>query len=1343
MAKNPASLHNGKPGYDVVIANPPFGAVKTEGESKVFNLSDIQPGYRTHEIDHAIALRALQGMRDDGRAVLILGGLNKLLSSREARSDGYNGKAKREFFKVLQDNYNVTDHFTVAGELYERQGAGWPVDVVVIHGRGKSQRPLPSVDVPRIYKSWDELGNILDGLQPAAGHAGAVSGADDGAIGVGAGPAAGDGAGGESAGGQRVRGGRSEPDKSADVQPGSVPERGAVEAGGDRDQNAVQPGKRGQSGRPSVEAAAERRPSGLDDFDKAFDDALDDTFGPQAGPKSLEDRAYERGRAAFAEGKMAASAQDAGFTPLLSEASKSGKTLEALKAWQKGFTEANLEEPTPGVAETPSQKRGRERKEKAADTRSTPEVAKSAVENATGAADDAFSALYKLFGGKDPMFGMGLKFDPETYAKAKPEFVKAASKFGEFASDMRELLRRMMAHMRDVLKWPREILEAMRPYFKRFMEEVQQGILSLGKKADEAVRPKRAAAEAGIETENQVTYTPKSETPGMGTLVPVNMRRSISDSLDALANRVGNIDNFVASELGYKKAELEDYFGAEQVDALALAIDNIKRGKGFIIGDQTGIGKGRVNAAIIRWAIKNDRVPIFVTKTPPLYADMYRDLQDIGISDGFLKGEPRILTTNNGLNLPLDEAGKVKLVTGDSKSHNALLAKNSNPDDLRKNYDMVFTTYSQMQTVKETETARRNLLRSLAPNSVVIFDESHEAGGQKTGRKSEGPANRSGFARDLIANANGVFYSSATYAKRPDVMDLYAATDMAMAVDKIEDLAEAIARGGVPMQQVVASMLAKGGQYIRRERSFAGVTYDTPLVSVDHAKYDGISNALNLINEFSKHVQKTADSISEDIKAEAESVGYDNATGAAGADSVNFTSIMHNVINKMLLSMKAEPAAKMAIESLKRGEKPVLTVANTMESFFTDFADTLGIEPGEPMPADFSDVLQKYLDRTRTLIIKKPFAKKGDSERKYLTDEELGTIGLNAYREAKDVIGRIELSDLPMSPLDHIKNQLEKAGYKVGEITGRGTYIDYSGEDPVWRTRPSAETSLKGRRDANTKFNNGGLDAILLNQAGSTGISLHASERFKDQRQRHMIIVQPEANIDTHMQMLGRVHRTGQIVVPSYSQLIADIPAEKRPAAVLAKKMASLNANTTASRGGALTAKDVPDFINEYGDAVAAAYLHDNPEMMSRLGLLKMLKESGGVDRPDAMRKLTGRLPLLPLEKQEESYDHLESEYDALLKQMEAAGANSLEAKTLDLKARTLENSEVVPAKGESTSPFAAPVNIEKVSIARLGKPFKPEEVVRKVLRAALLSRILPESLGSGVKLQFFQISKE
>ncbi|WP_293881565.1 strawberry notch C-terminal domain-containing protein, partial [Sphingomonas sp.] len=198
----------------------------------------------------------------------------------------------------------------------------------------------------------------------------------------------------------------------------------------------------------------------------------------------------------------------------------------------------------------------------------------------------------------------------------------------------------------------------------------------------------------------------------------------------------------------------------------------------------------------------------------------------------------------------------------------------------------------------------------------------------------------------------------------------------------------------------------------------------------------------------------------------------------------------------------------------------------------------------------------------------------------------------------------------------------------------------------------------------------------------------------------------------------GRVNRTGQVVLPEYDQLVADIPAEKRPAAVLAKKMASLNANTTASRSSAVTAKDVPDFINEYGDEVAASWVRDNMDTHFRLASPVKISEEGKLDPIDAMRKLTGRLPLLPLDQQEAIYDALESEYKALIAQLEASGENALEAQSFDLKAKLIERMEVQGKRNDSGSPFAAPVILQKVSIARLGKPFKPSEVMSRLAEA-------------------------
>jgi hypothetical protein len=58
-------------------------------------------------------------MKDGGKAVLILGGVSKLVTTQEGRADAYQGKAKREFYKALFDQYNVVDMFTVSGDLYE------------------------------------------------------------------------------------------------------------------------------------------------------------------------------------------------------------------------------------------------------------------------------------------------------------------------------------------------------------------------------------------------------------------------------------------------------------------------------------------------------------------------------------------------------------------------------------------------------------------------------------------------------------------------------------------------------------------------------------------------------------------------------------------------------------------------------------------------------------------------------------------------------------------------------------------------------------------------------------------------------------------------------------------------------------------------------------------------------------------------------------------------------------------------------------------------------------------------------------------------------------------------
>lgn len=1362
---------------DVVITNPPFGVVRDERDvPRDFKPDPSNPQYQTREIDHAIALKALEAMRDDGRAVLILGSVNKKTDHDEkARSDAYHGKAKREFFLTLYGQYNVVDHFTVSGDLYSKQGAGWPIDVIVIEGRGKSSRKVPAADVPPIYRSFDELKAKLDGTrsnslgapsqkpgntaggQDSAGHQDTdppgVPGAT-GLSGAGSAPAGGGPGGGHGGRGGSVRGGKSASQSPQDGQsPGlrdgsdrgqsgvpGAPESAGGDARGDALGGQAESGS-GQSGQSDQPAGVGRKGNlpaagGLAEeinsaSDEDIDDIFDDLLGEsEADQEDLTDQDPSRDRrikalesqikraeaqgldtaARDARRKIAAEKQGIDTRQPNWQSSQPEKSGESTRTQRRRSSQADAILATRDQYRKPSVK---PKTEGAESTTKTPsENLKDAATEASGAIKEGLNALFIAAGGdsKGTLKSGPFLFNEETYKAALPHFKKAMEHTVAAGKALKDFVAQVLEMAQAM---PREFIDqVLRPAVKRFVAEVKSGIIrikGLNDKSDQKPNQKPNEAQA---TESQALYTPHSQGNPMATLVPVNQKTAVEDSLDRLAEKVGSLDDYVADRLDYSKDELYQFFGAEQIDALALALNNLENGAGFVIGDQTGIGKGRVVAAMIRYALKKGITPIFVTEKPNLYGDMYRDLSDIGMPGM----EQKILMTNAGETVPLNEEGDIFLKNPGAGRHNETLRRLAQKGSL-ENYEVIFTTYSQMQTLQGEVTDRMNFLQTFARGGFVIFDESHNAGGTEKQEKPDGTEklDRAVFARQLVENAHSVFYSSATWAKRPQVMDLYAKTDMRLAVKRIKDLGEAISHGGVPLQQVVSSMLARAGQYIRRERSFAGVTYEPKPVPVDVGTYDRFSRAIKQIQVFSEaFVAGATAAMDYDVKTTGASISHDGSTGGAGATSLNFTSIMHNLIDQMLLSIKAKPAVDEALAALERGEKPVITVAFTMGSFIEDYADIVGLSPGDAIGISFNDLLHRYLERSRTITVKRPF-QRGPGEKIYLSDEQLGEMGVKAYDAVKKFLTEANFDDLPVSPIDYIKHQLRMKGYQVGEITGRSQIIDYRKDGSmVYNLRSGSEVSIKGRRQTITAFNNGDTHALILNQAGSTGISLHASEKFKDQARRHMIIAQAERNIDTHMQMLGRVHRTGQVVTPAYTQLIADIPAEKRPAAALAKKMASLNANTTANRGGALTAKDVPDFLNAYGDEVVAQIMEDDPDLHKALGS-PLSREKDQLKREEAARKISGRIPLLPVKDQEALYALIESEYQAAIEQANATGTNMLEARTLPLDAKMLSKHQVFAGQGGSDSPFADGAYAELSDVKRLGKPYPSDKVLEDV----------------------------
>ncbi len=284
----------------------------------------------------------------------------------------------------------------------------------------------------------------------------------------------------------------------------------------------------------------------------------------------------------------------------------------------------------------------------------------------------------------------------------------------------------------------------------------------------------------------------------------------------------------------------------------------------------------------------------------------------------------------------------------------------------------------------------------------------------------------------------------------------------------------------------------------------------------------------------------------------------------------------------------------------------------------------------------------------------------------------------------------------------------------MDEITGRNNIIEYSEMGlTAYGLRPSREVSPQGKINIVNRFNNGELDVVILNRSGATGISLHASERVQDQRPRHMIVAQAERDVNQVMQMLGRANRFGQVNKPRFTLLMSDLPAEKRLGALLAKKLAELNANVTAARESELSVASVVDFMNVYGEEIVTEILQEDFELQAKLGY--PLNGSSNDSEIALISRVTGRIPLLTIQEQEELYSLIESETLDLIAQKEAMGESVLRADQLDLDARTVARMEVIPDESGVVSEFTGPVCLEIVDAKVPIKPMTQLQVINAV----------------------------
>ena len=813
----------------------------------------------------------------------------------------------------------------------------------------------------------------------------------------------------------------------------------------------------------------------------------------------------------------------------------------------------------------------------------------------------------------------------------------------------------------------------------------------------------------------------------------------------------GNIDHYVRNQLQYPTTEkLWKGLAAEQVDGLGLYLSQFESSQGIIIADQTGIGKGRQAAGVIRHAILSGYLPVFFTRQPNLFTDMYRDLKNID----FAAIHPFIVNTDSAAKIK-DAQGHVVFSPLSSKAQYELLVTEKEVptdspeaiawyktigklppdpkdtptvtltqvrDTLPEGYDCIFCTYSQIQAAHPYKRlwlaglVGRGVQGSTPYKKVVfILDESHTAGGFHSiiGQ----------WMRGVLPQTQAACFLSATFAKYQRVMPFYAKkTAIAETGLSDTDFVRAMIRGGLALQELVASNLTDSGQLIRRQRSNEGIKVEYITLDQEPQRSknrDSVNRIISLMNQIVAFEQEYITPIREEIHAKAKAAGerLENKPKSLGVKQAPYFSKVFNIIDQILFALKVEEVAAFAIDLLRQNKKVVIAFKSTMGAFLKDLNLVSGdvILPGQ---MDFATTLIKGLD---SLFYYNYTDIGGHKSREKIALSELPPSGQQRYEQLIELTQE-ETTGLSISPIDQLIHHIESVAksntlgghneshFKVVEVTGRNQRIRLA-DGTVASFRSDVEKSFR-------LFNNGQYDVLLINQSGSTGASAHASMDFEDQRQRAMIIHQFELDINVEIQKRGRINRTGQVVPPEYYYITSAIPMEKRLLTMLKAKLKSLDANTTGSQKTSEDQLHAADFLNKYGDKVAWQWVEENPELTERMGMPTYHKKTDSYgtrwvrnDTKDgAIRQLTGRAGLLTVEEQDILYNELLEAYHLQLAYEKQQGTYDLETEFLQLDAEVKKRYMYQKGKGGKT-PFGRDTIRDESIVNNLKRPFTKGEL--------------------------------
>ena len=700
--------------------------------------------------------------------------------------------------------------------------------------------------------------------------------------------------------------------------------------------------------------------------------------------------------------------------------------------------------------------------------------------------------------------------------------------------------------------------------------------------------------------------------------------------------------------------------------------------RGFMIGDGTGVGKGRESAGIIldNW-MQGRRKAVWISKSDKLIEDAQRDWSALGME--------RLLIT------PLSRFPQGRPITL--------------PEGV------LFTTYATLRSDDRGE--RLSRVRQIVEwlgsdfDGVIIFDEAHamqNAVGAK-GERGDQEASQQGRAGLRLQHAlpdARIIYVSATgattvhnlaYAQR---LGLWGGEDFPFSTRA--EFVEAIEAGGVAAMEVLARDLRALGLYTSRSLSFAGVEYELvehELTPEQIRIYDAYADAFAIIHNNLDAAMQAAN-----ITGGGEGGSGTLNRQAKSAARSAFESAKQRFFGHVLTSMKTPTLIRSIERDLEDGHASVIQIVSTGEALMERRLAELPTEEWNDVRVDITprEYVLDYLAHSFPVQLYEPF-----------TDSEGRLSSRPVYRDGQPVESReavqrrdaliAKLASLPPVPgaLDQI---VQRFGTEmVAEVTGRSRRIVRKSR-AARSDRLVVETRAASANLAEAQaFMDDHKRILVFSDAGGTGRSYHAELTAKNTRLRVHYLLEPGWKADAAIQGLGRTHRTNQQQPPLFRPVATNVKAEKRFLSTIARRLDTLGAITRGQRqtGGQGLFRPEDNLESHYArDALRQLYMLLVRGKIERCSLqqfeaatgLKLMDANGIKDDLPPITTFLNRMLALTIELQAILFTAFEQLLNGRIEGAIAAGTYDMGLETLRAESFVVTNRETIythPVTGTET----------------------------------------------------------